>query len=225
VSHPLHRVDRRLAIVFDPPMFEAIAFCVGLNLWWRYASRRRPIPFPARMSWMLTIPRVEFGAGSAQILDRLELEPGMRVLDVGSGPGRLSIPAAGRVGPGGQLAALDIQEAMLLKLEQRAAARGVTNVQTLHSPIGAGALPANAFDRALLVAVLGEIPDRAAALREILAALKPGGLLSITEGFPDPHYQRRDNVVQLAEAAGFQLDQEYDTWLAFTANFRKPKSD
>lgn len=50
------------------------------------------------------------------------------------------------------------------------------------------------FDYALLVAVLGEIPDRATGFRRIFAALKPGGILSITEGIVDPHDQRRAAV-------------------------------
>lgn len=42
------------------------------------------------------------------LLDRLDLAPapGMRVLDAGCGPGRLAIPAARRVGPGGEVVAL-----------------------------------------------------------------------------------------------------------------------
>lgn len=192
----------------------------AVNLWWRYAARHRPLPFPAWMAWLLTLPRLEFGA--TQILDRLDMQPGMRVLDVGSGPGRLSIPAAQRVGPAGEVVALDIQAAMLHKLQQRAAARGISNIRTVHSPIEAGVLEPESFDRALLVAVLGEVPDREAALREIFAALKPGGILAVTEGLIDPHYQRRATVVQLAEAAGFRLDGAFGGRLMYTLHFSKP---
>jgi len=41
----------------------------------------------------------------------------------------------------------------------------------------------------VLVTVLGEVPDREAALREIFDALKPGGILSVTEIIFDPHFQ------------------------------------
>jgi len=81
------------------------------------------------------------------------------------------------------------------------------------------------FDRALLVTVLGEIPDRVAALQEIRGSLKPGGLLSVTEVFPDPHYQRRDTVRQLAQQAGLEVRETYGTWRAHTTNLARPAED
>jgi predicted methyltransferase len=69
--------------------------------------------------------------------------------------------------------------------------------------------------------VLGEIPDREAALRQCYEALKPGGKLSITEIFPDPHFQSRATVKQLSEAAGFWLTAIHGPWNFFTANFTK----
>ncbi|MDI3340131.1 MAG: class I SAM-dependent methyltransferase [Sphaerobacter sp.] len=186
--------------------------------WWR--QRAAPRPCPARLAWVLRLP--PFGHARAEvILDRLDLRPGMRVLDAGAGTGRLSIPAAQRVAPDGEVVALDIQPAMLAKLEQRAAAAGVTNVRTVQAGLGEGRLEPERFDRALLVGVLGEIPDRLAALREVYAALKPGGILSVSEGFPDPHYQRADAVRALAAVVGFQPGQEWRTRLGYTMHLVK----
>jgi predicted methyltransferase len=70
--------------------------------------------------------------------------------------------------------------------------------------------------------VLGEIPDRVAALREIYAALKPGGLLSITEVLPDPHYQSRRAVRRMAEEAGFKVEEAYSGRRSFTMNLIRP---
>jgi SAM-dependent methyltransferase len=197
---------------------------LAVLFWWRRGRgiHRHPIPCPSWFIWGLENPYTEAVAGSALLLERLELEPGMKVLDVGSGPGRLSIPAAEKVGSEGQVLALDIQPAMLNKLKERAEAKSLGNIQTVLGGIGEGLLEQNTFDRALLVTVLGEISDRKAALSEIYAALKPGGILSVTELIPDPHYQSKSKVLSLAESVGFCLKHQYGGGLAFTMNFEKP---
>lgn len=132
------------------------------------------------------------------------------MLDAGCGPGRLSVPAARRVAPHGEVVALDIQPGMLDRLRVRAAAAGMTNIRPILGGLGQGLLDRDAFDRALLVTVLGDIPDRAAALREIRAALQPG-VLAVTEVVLDPHYQPPGTVRRLAEEAGFRPDRRYGT--------------
>ena len=213
-----------LAIAAIPAAAALIAASLAVGaIGWRVASRRRQLPCPSWLGWLLSNPYTSAVAGSSAVLDRLHLSPGMRVLDAGSGPGRLTIPAAERVGPTGQVVALDVQEVMLRRVQAAAAERGLTNVRTVQGSIEDGQVAAGgAFDRALLVTVLGEVPDRAGAMRALHAALRPGGLLSVTEMLPDPHYQSRRTVRRLAETAGFRLDRAYGTWLAFTMNFRKP---
>jgi ubiquinone/menaquinone biosynthesis C-methylase UbiE len=85
-------------------------------------------------------------------------------------------------------------------------------------------LRAQSFDRALLVTVFGEVPDRLGALREIYSSLKPGGLLSITETLPDPHYQPRGRVKALAQEAGLRVCDEFGSWLTFTVNLERPRA-
>jgi ubiquinone/menaquinone biosynthesis C-methylase UbiE len=148
----------------------------------------------------------------------------MRVLDAGCGPGRLTFPAAERVAPDGEVVALDVQPAMLERVEQRIRERGVTNVRPRLAGLGEGRVEREHYDRVLLVTVLGEVPDRHAALAEIAAALKPGGILSVTEVLPDPHYQTRRTVERLATAVGLQPSATFRGTLAFTANFAKPAS-
>jgi ubiquinone/menaquinone biosynthesis C-methylase UbiE len=90
------------------------------------------------------------------------------------------------------------------------------------SALGERMLPENRFDRALLVTVLGEIPDRRAGLEEIAASLKPGGVLSITEMMPDPHYQSIRTIRQLAHSAGLVESRVFGNKMVYTINFRKP---
>lgn len=72
-----------------------------------------------------------------------------------------------------------------------------------------------------LCTVLGEIPDRRAVLRQCYQALKPDGVLAITEIFGDPHYQSRAVVRHLAGDSGFRLRETAGHWFFFTASFVK----
>jgi ubiquinone/menaquinone biosynthesis C-methylase UbiE len=81
------------------------------------------------------------------------------------------------------------------------------------------------FDRAVLAMVLGEARDRAGALRELRGALRPGGVLSVTEIVGDPHRLAVRTVVKQAEAAGFRLVGCFGSFPAYTLNFMKePRS-
>jgi ubiquinone/menaquinone biosynthesis C-methylase UbiE len=184
-------------------------------------------PCPAGFSWILYNPYTRFVAGSDLLVRRAAVKPGMEVLDAGCGPGRLTIPLARAVGPYGNVTALDVQPKMLEKVNKKARTAGLSNVRTVQGSLGRRATEEfeNIFDRAFLVTVLGEISDKQSALTEIYRALKPGGVLSITEMLPDPHYQNRNRVRLLAEDAGFRFDATYGPWFAFTINFVKPTGE
>jgi ubiquinone/menaquinone biosynthesis C-methylase UbiE len=156
------------------------------------------------------------------IIQHLNLQRGMTVLDIGCGPGRLTIPVAEQVGPQGAVVAIDLQTGMLRRAQERAQAADLSNIRFVQARVGEGKLEAGLADRALLVSVLGEIPDREAALREVFAALKPGGMLSVTETIFDPHFQRRDMVLRLADAVGFREKAFFGNRMAFTLNLERP---
>jgi ubiquinone/menaquinone biosynthesis C-methylase UbiE len=192
-----------------------------VSFFWRYGSRRYDLPCPSWLNILVENPYVDRAAGSAAVIERADVRPGMRVLDAGSGPGRITLPLAERVGPKGEVVAVDVQAAMLRRLEERAAEYGLSNIRTLHGAIDQAPLTPNSFDRAFLVTVLGEIPDQFAALHALHTALKPGGVLSITEVLPDPHYQTRRTIRRLAAEVGFAVDEVYGSIRAFTINLIK----
>ena len=156
------------------------------------------------------------------IIEHLNVASGMCVLDVGCGPGQLTIPLAKAVGPNGSVVAADVQPGMLKRAREKAEGAKLTNIRFLQAAIGEGTLESGRADRAVLVTVLGEIPDREAALTEILGGLKPGGILSVTEVVFDPHFQRQETVRQLANAVGFHVKALFGNRLAYTMHLEKP---
>jgi ubiquinone/menaquinone biosynthesis C-methylase UbiE len=185
---------------------------VGLAIAGLLRQRRRPIPNPPALTFLFENPLVKAFAGSELLVERLGLAPGMRVLDAGCGPGRLTIPVAKAVGPTGEVIALDNQRAMLETPERRLEAQGITNVRILEAGLGEGTLEGEAFDRVLLAFVLGEVLDRAAAAQELYAALKRGGILSVSEGFGNPDYRRPTTVRHEVEPAGFRLVERFGSF-------------
>jgi SAM-dependent methyltransferase len=190
---------------------------------WRLASRRHALPCPVWLRWFVELdnPFTKVNR-SAFIVQHLDLKPGMAVLDLGCGPGRVTIPIARQVGPSGEVIAMDIQQGMLDRARKKAQAAGLTNIRFLQAGAGEGTLGRNRFDRALLVTVLGEIPDRSGALREIFDALRPGGILSVTEIVFDPHFQRRSTVARLACTVGFRERAFFGNSIAYTLHLEKP---
>ena len=205
-------------------LFILMAVIIGGSLAWRYLSRRYSLPCPTWLAGFLEMRgvSVDWIFRTEETLDRIGLAPGQRVLEIGPGPGRLLIPAAQRVLPGGSVVGLDLQTGMLKRLETRAREAGIDNLTTMQGDAAQAHFPLSSFDLIYMVTVLGEIADREAALRQCYLACKPGGRLSITEIFPDPHYQSRQTVQRLAEGAGFKFKALYGLWPFYTINFVKP---
>lgn len=203
-------------------LYIAVALVI-IGLGWRLVSNRHSIPCPAWLGWLVELDNpLARAARAREIIDHLDLEPGMTVLDFGCGTGRVSLPLARRLGPGGRLVAADMQQGMLARTAARLQAEGLDNVELLLAAAGEDKLGDARFDRVLLVSVLGEIPDRETAMAQLYRALKPGGILSVTETLFDPHYQTRSAVTRLATAAGFVEEAAYGNTLAYTLHLVRP---
>lgn len=200
----------------------AVALFVAIYLIWRFASQRQSLPCPSWLHWMVELDNPFTRVNrAATILEHLNVQASTTVADIGCGPGRLTIPLAKSVGPEGEVVAVDVQVGMIDRVRAKAQAEGLTNITFLQAGVGEGKLGRDCFDRAVLVTVLGEIPDREAAMREIYGAMKPAGLLSVTEVIFDPHFQGRQSVVRLAVAAGFREKAFFGNRIAYTIHFVK----
>jgi len=176
-------------------------------------------PCPASLDWLVDNPiRRRY---MRPILDRVDIQPGERILELGPGPGIFTVEAARRAGLEGRLVVVDIQPQMIAQVERRMQEAGLTNVEAHVADAYHLPLEDASVDRAFLVTVLPEIPDQARALAELRRVLKLGGLLSITEEFFDPDYPFAFETIRRVEAAEFSLERHFGNFWLYTVNFRK----
>jgi len=106
------------------------------------------------------------------------LEPGMQVLDVGCGPGSITVGIASRIG-NGRVIGVDMSESQVRLAERTAAERRVPNASfrtgnAYDLPFGDAQ-----FDALFSHALLEHLTEPVRAMRECLRVLKPGGVLAV----------------------------------------------
>ncbi len=115
------------------------------------------------------------------LLRRAGLGSGMRVADVGCGPGFFTLPAARIVGPEGRVYALDISPEMLDVVKDKVQAAGLGQVEPVLSAEGEIPLPDAGVDFALMAFVLHEAVDAAGMADEVSRILADRGRLLLLE--------------------------------------------
>ena len=132
------------------------------------------------INW-LERPERESEEHLTQLVDSLKLSPGMVVADIGAGSGVISLMLAKKVGPGGKVFAVDIQEEMLNVLSKRLRQLKVTNVKPVQGTVKSPNLKPASVDLALMVDVYHEFNYPYEMIEGISKALKPNGRLVFVE--------------------------------------------
>jgi ubiquinone/menaquinone biosynthesis C-methylase UbiE len=167
--------------------------------------------------WLIRDTR-EAEENPTKLLAALEIEAGQTVCDFGCGNGFYTIELAKRVGPKGQVFAVDIQPEMLDLLAERAKPRGLENIAPVLAMPDDPGLPSEKFDLVLLVDVYHELADPVAVLASIRASLKPTGRVAVVEfREEDPdvpilplHKMSQPQVLREIPPNGFKLVGQYD---------------
>ena len=108
-----------------------------------------------------------------QILDRMDLQPGVEVLDIGCGNGYAVRAISQRVFPGGQAEGVDVSPEMIEQAQHHP--DNPPQVRFVVSPADVLPFESEQWDRVLSVEALYYMPDPLAALKEWHRVLRPGG--------------------------------------------------
>ncbi|HLZ25375.1 MAG TPA: methyltransferase domain-containing protein [Ktedonobacterales bacterium] len=127
------------------------------------------------------------------------LHPGMRLLDVGCGPGAITLGLAAAVAPG-ETVGIDLQPGQVEQARARAAAAGVATVRFEVGSVYELPFPAASFDAVYANSVLFHLREPRRALTEMRRVLRPGGVV----GIRDP-----DNATELLAPTTPLLDESY----------------
>jgi ubiquinone/menaquinone biosynthesis C-methylase UbiE len=184
---------------------------LGAALWWR----KNPSACPYGQRFWVEAPHPVITR--ERLRGVLSPSPGERVLEIGPGTGYYTLDLAEWVGPEGKVEIFDLQREFLHHTTRRAGERGLANVLPTQGDATALPYEEGSMDAVVLTAVLGEIPDTGAALREIHRVLAPGGRLVVGELIGDPHFTTLASLKRQAAEAGLAYEHHSGNRLAYFA--------
>lgn len=108
------------------------------------------------------------------------LRPDMRILDVGCGPGSITLDLAGHV-PHGRVTGVDFSDDALAAARQEAARRGDARTEFALADVHNLPFPDDAFDVVHAHQLLQHLPDPVAALKEMARVCRPNEWVAVRE--------------------------------------------
>jgi len=122
-----------------------------------------------------------WGPVTRKFLARLNVGKGWRCLDVGAGPGLVSIDLRELVGATGEVTALDPSQFYLEWLGRQASDNGWTNVKCVQGSAESAVLPSRSYDLIFVRWVIAFVPDPEKFLLPLFNALRTGGVVAVQD--------------------------------------------
>jgi ubiquinone/menaquinone biosynthesis C-methylase UbiE len=195
-----------------------------LDLIIRVIRRYFKFPIPASLVDLIDNPARRKIQPPNEMPVRHGIESGMMVLEVGPGNGVYTVETARQVSPTGKVIAVDIQPKIIERLNKRANAEHLTNIEGMIVNVHCLPFTDGVFDAIYMIAVIGEIPKPEKALGEFHRVLTPIGTLAFSEILVDPDYPMARTLEKWADRANFRLKHKQGNFFVYTCVFEKGKN-
>ncbi len=153
-----------------------------------------------------------------EVIDATGVKPGMTVADIGAGTGLFTRLFSARVGPKGQVFAVDISRVFVENILRIGKEQGLNNIEGIVNTPRNVSLPPGSIDLAFVCDTYHHFEYPESTLKSIRQALRPEGALIVIDfrkvpGFSSPWVMNhvragKKTVIKEIEAAGFKLVEE-----------------
>jgi ubiquinone/menaquinone biosynthesis C-methylase UbiE len=152
-----------------------------------------------------------------RVIQSLQIRPGDRIADIGSGSGYFVFALAKAVGADGKVYAVDVDAAMNQLVAERAKEEGTANVEVILAKSDDPTLPSTGVDLIFSSNTYHHIDNRISYLANLRKYLRPNGRIAIIEfdrrGWFQgiwKHYTPSESIKREMEQAGYSLQQEFN---------------
>jgi arsenite methyltransferase len=114
------------------------------------------------------------------LLESVQLQQGQKILDIATGTGLISIPAAQRVGIKGYVVGVDFSSGMLHQARQKIEAAKLSNIELIEADAESIAFLDLSFDVIFCCSAITYLSDIPATLRKWYSFLKQKGIIAFT---------------------------------------------
>jgi arsenite methyltransferase len=152
-----------------------------------------------------------------RVVQSLQIRPGERVVDLGSGSGYFTFALAKAVGPEGRVYAVDVDKEMNDIVAQRAQREGLGNVDVILAKPDDPLLPSTGVDLVFTSNTYHHIDNRVNYFANLRKYIRPKGRVAVIDfdrrGWFQglwKHYTPSEFIKREMEQAGYKLQREFD---------------